>query len=409
MAGRGRKLLENLQKAKEKEQKDQAASDAAAKAAEAPPVAQASVGVPPAGRGRGKIIQSLVAATRETSPPRESSSGSSSDQPSPSGAVGSPPTEELERLVVEEIVPRRVFPTGPAEIRNKQRGTDGQTIPLALNFIKLTRKEGLGIFLYDIKFSPVVDSRPLRAKILRQNDVISRIGTVFQFTGMNIYLPTQFEGMTIDTTTPVDGSPIRLTIEFIKVPHFDELIPFYNTAFRKIMRELKLVQIQRHYFDPTARIEVPQHKLEIWPGWATSIQELDDGLLLTCDASHRLLRTSTAKEIMQELFKLPDGKVNFKDNVKKRLLGTIVLTRYNNKPYRVDDIDFANNPMSTFNWNGTDVTYVDYFKKSWALDIKDLRQPLLVNRPKPKRGQVGYSSVVVPLILCYFLLRWSRI
>ena len=214
-----------------------------------------------------------------------------------------------------------------------------------------------------------------------------KIGNIYQFTGMNIYLPQRIDDQTIDTTSDVDGSPMRVILKFVKIPPFEELIPFFNTTFRKIMSELKLVQIQRHYYDPTSRIDVPTYKLEIWPGWATSIQDLDDGLLLSCDASHRILRTSTVRDILMDLFKMPDGKTKFKENAIKRIVNCIVMTGYNNKPYRVDDIDFNANPNSTFDWNGTQVTYVEYFKKSWSKQIKDLRQPLLVHRPKPKRGE----------------------
>ncbi|CAG2181038.1 unnamed protein product, partial [Oppiella nova] len=88
-------------------------------------------------------------------------------------------------------------------------------------------------------------------------------------------------------------------------------------------------------------------------------------------------------------------------NAQKRLVGSIVLTRYNNKPYRVDDIDFNSNPLSTFDWNGTPVTYVEYFKKSWQLDIKDHKQPLLVNRPKPRRGETESQMICLIPELCF--------
>lgn len=390
MAGRGRKFLDSLQKAKADSSRDE--SQAGQPSSAPPPAAVAATPPVPGGRGRGRgIVQAIssLATSREQSPPREPSTSSSSGQPSPSGAIGSPPHEEMESLTLgeEQGQERRIVPQQPPEIKNKLRGTDGQQIGLCLNYVKLIQKEGTGVFEYHIYFRPQIDSRPLRAKILRQPEVSNKIGSVYQFTGMNLFLPRQLPDMIIDTTNPADDSAIQVEIQFVKIPPFAELIPFYNTMFRKIMRELKLVQINRHYYDPTSKIDVPQHKLEIWPGYVTSVLDLDDGLLLSCDASHRLLRTSTAKEILKDLFQLPDGKSRFKENALKRLVGTIVLTRYNNRPYKVDDIDFNSNPMSTFNHNGKDVTYVEYFKSSWNIDIQDLRQPLLVNRPKPPKGQ----------------------
>ena len=40
--------------------------------------------------------------------------------------------------------------------------------------------------------------------------------------------------------------------------------------------------------------------------------------------------------------------VNFRDAVQKSLIGVVILTRYNNKTYRVDDIDWNQSPRSTF-------------------------------------------------------------
>lgn len=134
--------------------------------------------------------------------------------------------------------------------------------------------------------------------------------------------------------------------------------------------------------------EIPQHKLEVWPGYVTAVQDYDGGLMLNCDASHRILRTNTARDVLQDLMKLPDGKRDFKVNAQKRLIGCVVLTRYNNKPYRIDDISFDSNPESTFTKaDGSEITYIEYFKKSWQKDIQDKRQPLLVHRPKARKGE----------------------
>jgi PAZ domain. len=39
---------------------------------------------------------------------------------------------------------------------------------------------------------------------------------------------------------------------------------------------------------------------------------------------------------------------NYRGTVQKALIGVTVLTRYNNKTYRVDDIDWKQSPKSTF-------------------------------------------------------------
>lgn len=48
-------------------------------------------------------------------------------------------------------------------------------------------------------------------------------------------------------------------------------------------------------------------------------------------------------------------KAVFQQEVIKALVGKVVLTRYNNKCYRVDDILFDSNPRATFTLRGEEV------------------------------------------------------
>lgn len=56
------------------------------------------------------------------------------------------------------------------------------------------------------------------------------------------------------------------------------------------------------------------------------------------------------------------------------------MTRYNNKTYRVDDIVFDQKPSDTFPHHEGPITYVDYYKKQYNIDVKDKNQPLLLSR-----------------------------
>ena len=76
---------------------------------------------------------------------------------------------------------------------------------------------------------------------------------------------------------------------------------------------------------------VPQHKLEIWPGYVTAVQEFEGGIMLCCDVSHKVLRTQTAHELMKDVI---NQKGDVQAGVQKALLGAVILTRYNNKCYR---------------------------------------------------------------------------
>jgi aubergine-like protein len=47
-------------------------------------------------------------------------------------------------------------------------------------------------------------------------------------------------------------------------------------------------------------------------------------------------------------------------------------------------LDFDKNPMSTFQRRDGEITYVDYYKMEYGIDIRDHRQPLLVSLSKSK-------------------------
>jgi len=66
-----------------------------------------------------------------------------------------------------------------------------------------------------------------------------------------------------------------------------------------IFNILNMVQIGRSAsYDQSAAISIPAHKLQVWPGYVTSVEEYEGGLLLMCDVSHKVLREETAYELM---------------------------------------------------------------------------------------------------------------
>lgn len=46
-----------------------------------------------------------------------------------------------------------------------------------------------------------------------------------------------------------------------------------------------------------------------------------------------------------------------------KLIGTVVLTDYNNKTYRVDDVDFKASPTAKFPTKDGEISYIEYYKK----------------------------------------------
>lgn len=71
---------------------------------------------------------------------------------------------------------------------------------------------------------------------------------------------------------------------------------------------------------------------------------------------------------------------NYRECVEKDIIGTCVLTRYNNKTYRIDDIAWDKTPEYKFSKGGEEISLIDYYLKFHAIEIKDKTQPLLLHR-----------------------------
>lgn len=95
--------------------------------------------------------------------------------------------------------------------------------------------------------------------------------------------------------------------------------------------------------------------------------------------THRVLCQTTVYDKLTEAYanrRSPD----WKKDAEKALIGAVVLTKYNNKSYRIDDIDFDQNPSRTFNMKDREISYTEYYKSQYNITIKDQKQPLLIHR-----------------------------
>lgn len=283
-----------------------------------------------------------------------------------------------------------------------RHGSKGTTFSAMSNSIKLHSNPDSGVFEYEVRFTPTVDSLSFRSKYLMQHRDV--LGNARTFDGVTLYLPNKLK---LETTTliskhPVEATDITIKLIFKRKKRLGDCIHLYNVLFDRIFKILNFTRVGRKNFDPTAPKMIPQHKLEVWPGYVNSVEEQEGGLMLSLDVSHRVLCQKTVLEFLSDCYR--QDMNNFKENAKKALIGSVVLTRYNNKTYRIDDILFDNNPLTTFKRGDLDVSYVDYYKTQYNIDVTDLKQPLLVNRKEVRiSGEENKKEFMFCLIpeICY--------
>ncbi|KTG39987.1 hypothetical protein cypCar_00008902 [Cyprinus carpio] len=127
------------------------------------------------------------------------------------------------------------------------------------------------------------------------------------------------------------------------------------------MKLLGLKLVGRNHYDPNAVVILGKHRLQVWPGYSTSIKHTDGGLYLIVDISHKVLRNDSVLDVMNLFYQ--GSRESFQDVCTKEFVGSIVITRYNNRIYRIDDIEWSKSPKDTFTLaNGTVTTFVDYYR-----------------------------------------------
>lgn len=364
---------------------------------------------PPMMMGRGLLAQKLAEQLKSKSPPPgEQKSPSptaekleekkrttpptaspppciSPSLPTDAKREPSPPVKELEQMTVTSM-------------KNLEKGSAGTPNPMCVNFIGFKSKKEAA-FQYSVSFNPPIESKNMRFGMLNEHRDI--IGKTKAFDGSTLFLPNRLPEpqMKLQSKRITDGATIELTLTLVKVLDPTQCIQLYNIVLRRIMKLLEMSQVGRYYYDPKRPSPIPEHRLELWPGYITAIQAYEGGVMLLADVSHRLLRTDTCLNFMYDI--LRKNPQNFQAEVTKQLVGTVVLTRYNNKTYRIDDIAWDKSPESKFTYhNGEEMTYIDYYKKSYDKTLSDTGQPLLIHRPKEKKGvqQKGKPLEVICLI-----------
>lgn len=66
---------------------------------------------------------------------------------------------------------------------------------------------------------------------------------------------------------------------------------------------MKLQLVGRNYFDPSARLAIPEFNLEVWPGFVTSIRQHETDIMMCSEISHKVMRTDTVLTTFNQCFK----------------------------------------------------------------------------------------------------------
>ncbi|BFZ18411.1 hypothetical protein BsWGS_21450 [Bradybaena similaris] len=315
----------------------------------------------------------------------------------PSGS-GDAPVQEMARMGLEATYRRRQPFEKYIEVAYKDGGKNshgnyGQVVELLTNYFEVTLPSEFKIWQYHVNFNPEVESVRVKFALIANLELVT--GAVKCFDGGILYLCKLLPNEVTEcfATRSYDNAVIKIELKrvaevFANTPQYIQIV---NLLFKKVLMAMGYKLIRDHYFNPALTVKILKHKLEVMPGFATSILRYEAGNLLGVDIVHKILRIDTFLDCLYNLsrpFQKEDLKF-FHAAAIKNFVGTIVMTRYNNATYRVDDIDWESRPTSTFEKGGVQMTYIDYFNQRYGLSIEDEDQPLLVVKPTERDRRRG--------------------
>jgi hypothetical protein len=183
-----------------------------------------------------------------------------------------------------------------------------QTVPLMANYykFKFTNPDKKNVFKYSVKFTPDVpdNSKKIRSKVFHgtRKDLEKYLNFFIFLGGTCVYsLENSPEIPTLESE--YDGQKYKIDITWVQsISELDnDMLVFFKVFFNALLKRIKFKQIGRNFFNPEQSTKINHHNIEVWPGFASSLQMVQKGVLLNVDIVHKVLRTDNVLDFMSDV------------------------------------------------------------------------------------------------------------
>jgi aubergine-like protein len=164
--------------------------------------------------------------------------------------------------------------------------------------------------------------------------------------------------------------------------------------------KLKEFGRERAYYDFENMHEMARYHLRIAAGFKTTMSIYNEKIFLCAEVVHKLFNINSVYEAMEGLHRSQSSE-NYRAACTSYLVGQTVMTMYNKRTYKIDDIAWGESPRDTFQirpkrgeTEPRTVDYKGYYSENYKINIRDDRQPLLVSNPKAKDKRGGISEPI---------------
>ncbi|CAG9813111.1 unnamed protein product [Phaedon cochleariae] len=276
---------------------------------------------------------------------------------------------------------------------NKQ-GSSGTPIQLIANYFTLLQAGKWGLNQYRVDFNPDIDHTGRRKGMFRNLMQGVQGVTGYLFDGTVMYTPQRLNPDPLERVVETEaGEQVRITVRLVGDVAWGDhhYIQLFNIIIRKCLAFMQLQMVGRDYFDPNSKIAIPEYKLELWPGYYTSMRQHEQNILMNADVAFKVMRTDNVYDMLLEC-----RSGNPRAEFQSKIIGSVVLTYYNNKTYRIDDVEFGITPESTFPMrDGTQISFIEYYRTKQNINIQVRSQPMLVSRSSQREIRAGMPETVL--------------
>lgn len=361
-----------------------------------------------AGRGRGEAPN--LHRIEDDPAPRSSGPSSSSSSDTPAGTSSSGDTAErpVRGRGGYRTAELNTIPAGVKVVQAECEASSRQCDVVA-NFVKITPMKTHDIYKYRIDFEPSIDSVRLRREMIR-----SHFGAqleTFTFDGYSEIRSTKQHSTplvkSVENPGDPEGAKIKITVKNVGKVDWSsfEMLRTYNMNARKMLETLGFYPIsinaQRAHIHHNLITTVGGGQdVQLCGGFRTAVNlHMGDNILMNLESVHKVMQTIT---ILQMIVKIKERvRGNFTEAVKRELTNKLVVTEYKKNVYKIEDIAFNESPETYFftpDKEQGQINLVQYFQRKHSVQVKDVKQPLLVCVQHGYRTRDGEEPRVVRLV-----------
>ena len=279
----------------------------------------------------------------------------------------------------------RTIPDNVQEVRVKNLQALRQ-VDVVCNYVPLQKMGASTVHMYRVDFEPEVESVMLMRRLYN-------LAAAQAFTRRPIYDGAHEcrSGQHLTETTPVEVTGDNDDKYIVKFTHTGvaqfgmEMLRIYNSHMRRFLETLGFYSPQpRCFVHPQFRTPVG-NDIMMLRGYSTSANMFDENrMMMNLEPCHKIVQLGNVLQMMSQISR--NNPTNVQESIRSELREKLVVTGYNKRCYKIDDVDFDSNPTSSFKTkDGREITFIDYFRTAHRTNIQVTTQALLVAVPNNQR------------------------